>query len=121
MFINLSNHQPCDWDEAMRVAVEQFDKPVISVPFPAVPKEATEPEIAHMAQGLVEKLRELVEFSGCSKPVYAMVQGEFTLTFAIVQALKLDKRYGIVPIAACGDRDPNSSPQKFAFFKFRRY
>ena len=81
IFINLSNHPSADWDDHQRRAAEALGSPIHDIPFPDVPAEADADEIDRMARNLSETILAM-------NPAAALVQGEFTLAFAMVSRLE---------------------------------
>ena len=119
MFVNFSNHKSALWSEKQRLAAEAYGE-IVDVPFPMVSSVATEDEIDALADQCVE---EIVS----KNPDAAMCQGEFTLTYAVINKL-LAK--GIKCVSACSDRvvverqmsDGTTQKQSvFEFVQFRQY
>ena len=116
MLINLSNHPSCTWSQLQRAEALKYGD-IVDVSFPKVRAEASEEEIAAMAEEMVEIVLRFHE------PV-VMVQGEFTLTYAIVERLK---KAGIQTVASCTDREveiitkDNGVTEKRSLFKFVRF
>ena len=92
-FINLTNHPSAKWGIEQLTAAGQYGH-IVDIPFPAVDPEASSAAIGNMADTCIENIREYEE------PV-VLVQGEFTLVFAIVTRLKM---MGIRAFAACSER-----------------
>ena len=92
-FINLTNHSSRLWSEEQLDAARQYGN-IVDIPFPAVDPAAGQAEIVSLAEACIEKIR------GFEKPT-VLVQGEFTLVFAIVSRLKAE---GTRAIVACSDR-----------------
>ena len=121
MFINISNHPSVKWDNKQLEKARKFGK-VVDIKFPIISSEYDEKEIMKVADEYSEKILSLVDQEGA-----VMVQGEFTLTFAIVNRLKSN---GIKVLSACSERkvtetvDENGDAikiVKFDFVKFREY
>ncbi len=119
MFVNCSNHRSTLWCEKQLVAANEFGE-VVDVSFPSVDPICDEEEIKMLARKLVDKIIKL-------KPDVVMCQGEFTLTYAVVNMLKEE---GIVVVAACSQRSAVEKINEdgkserisiFEFVKFRRY
>ena len=123
MLINFSNHPFEKWsDEQQKKALEYGN--VVDLPFPVVPADADENDIEMLALGSIERIEDMLggDLSGS-----VMVQGEFTLTYAVVSRLL---KKGIRVISACSDRyvtevvsvdgDPVKQV-KFCFERFREY
>ncbi len=117
-FINLSNHPSQDWTEPQRRAAEALGHPIHDIPFPDVPADADEGEIDRMATELSERIQAM-------KPAAVLVQGEFTLAFAIVCRLEAA---GIPCYAAATPRlaekrpdEDDTTVRRFRFTRLRRY
>lgn len=114
-FLNLTNHPSSDWDSAQRDAALALAAPIFDLLFPAVPADTDEAAIGAMAEDVVAHLPPDVS--------HALVQGEFTLTLALVQRLQ---RRGIVCLAATTERRTDTladgrKASTFAFVRFRAY
>lgn len=95
MFINFTNHPSSAWgDVQLRESNKYGD--VIDIPFPNVPPRLGEQEIHGLAEEYVEKI--VSQLSGDDA---VLVQGEFTLCFAVVHML-LAKNVKVV--SACTER-----------------
>ena len=122
MLINFSNHPYEKWSEKQKEAAGGYGD-TVDLPFYAVPANATEEEIAGMANRAV---KEIVTRIGASEHTAdaVMVQGEFTLTYAVVSALL---RLHIRVISACSERrvtesvDENGNQIKQVDFRFERF
>ncbi|MCR4892940.1 MAG: hypothetical protein K5989_12255 [Lachnospiraceae bacterium] len=121
MFINLSNHPSEKWDEKQRKAAEEYGN-IMDIKFPAVESHGDERYILDLAKEFVESIMEYA-----NEELAVMVQGEFTLTFAIVSELK---ERGIRVVSACSERnvhnEVNSEGEevkvtRFEFVRFREY
>jgi len=115
MFLNISNHPVQKWDAAQRQAAEGMASPVVDLPFPAVPPEADEDLVAALCEQVLAQVPDAA--------THAMVQGEFTLTFALVKELQAR---GVVCVAATTARDVVEGPDgtkmsRFRFVRFREY
>jgi len=119
MFINCSNHPYKNWSENQKKAAEEYGK-VIDYKFPAVEASMGEEEIEIMACGIADDISKM-------DPECVMCQGEFTLSFAIVQKIQ---SLGIKVVAACSERraietrnDDGSMVKvsEYCFVRFRNY
>lgn len=115
MFLNLSNHPGAQWEPAQHAAALALASPLRDLPFPAVPADADEAAIEALAAETVQQVPPGVS--------HALVQGEFTLTLALVQRLQQRQ---IVCLAATSVRRVQTAPDgrrlsAFAFVRFRRY
>jgi hypothetical protein len=75
-FVNFSNHALDQWNEDQKAAAQALAGEIVTIPFPNVPATATAEEVDRLAERSVAEI--LVR-----EPEYAMVQGEFTLAFAL--------------------------------------
>ncbi|MBP5604481.1 MAG: hypothetical protein J6X60_02915 [Ruminiclostridium sp.] len=120
MLINLSNH-PCNkWSDKQMNAACKLYNTVKDYPFPAVSAALSREEIYRLAYETVEKVVE-------HRPDAVLCQGEFSLTYALVNTLK---EKGITVICACSERvakefvGKDGKTQKtivFDFAGFREY
>jgi CRISPR-associated protein Csx16 len=115
IFVNISNHPSSDWDEGQRAAALALAPTIVDVPFPAVPPDATSKDIGKLCEACLASVP-----AGAS---HAMVQGEFTLAYALVRALQ---RQGTVCFAATTERDIDAADDgavmhRFRFIRFREY
>lgn len=120
MFLNLSNHRSADWPSTQRAAAEAVGGAVVDLSFPEVPPEAGSEEVQALGEGLLAAIL-------LQRPQAAMVQGEFTLAFYLVDALELR---GIPCYAATTRRvveitrledGASRKLSRFEFVRFRRY
>lgn len=78
MFLNLSNHPSAAWGSAQRAAAEALAPgPLQDLPFPEVDPSWDTQEVTAFAQLLASQVL-------AHNPIAAMVQGEHTLTLALV-------------------------------------
>ncbi|MCR5237767.1 MAG: hypothetical protein K6E34_11260 [Lachnospiraceae bacterium] len=118
MFINFTNHPSSAWgDVQLRESNKYGD--VIDIPFPNVPPRLGEQEIHGLAEEYVEKI--VSQLSGDDA---VLVQGEFTLCYAVVRMLS-DRN--IRAVSACTERiteesvKPDGEAEKKSVFRFVRY
>lgn len=113
-FINFTNHPSDKWDDKQTEAAEIYGK-IIDVPFPAVNPKASEEDIKQLAKQCIEQIIKL-------QPSCVLCQGEFTLSFYVVNKLKLK---GIKVVSACSERNVVEQGEKkiavFRFVQFREY
>lgn len=113
-FVNFSNHPSEKWCDEQRKAAEEYGE-ITDIPFPDVSPEADESEIGVLASGFVERILKL-------SPEAVMVQGEFTLAFAVVEMLRAN---GIKCLAACSKRlvqeHGDERTIRFEFVRYREY
>lgn len=120
MILNFTNHPQELWSrERMEMTVSSFGS-VVDLPFPAVPADATEEDIAELSRIWTEKICAM-------KPDAVICQGEMTLAFSVARNLL---RLGFPVLAAASDRvteeekteDGNSRKTAlFEFVQFREY
>jgi len=119
MFVNCSNHPSELWGERQLQEAGKWGE-IEDYPFPYVKAGADEERISEMAQQAVRDIMRM-------NPDVVMCQGEFTLTYQIVQTLK---EQGILVVSACSERCvaekqlPDGSTHresKFQFVRFRKY
>lgn len=119
MFINCSNHPSIQWEESQKKAAEIYGK-IEDTPFPNVNPEDDEMKICEMAEQLAIQILK-------KHPDAVMCQGEFTLTYAVVNLL-IQK--GINVISACSAREISEKVDdtgkriqlsSFKFIRFRRF
>lgn len=119
MFVNCSNHSVDKWDHDQIEAAQQWGE-IVDFPFPYVSAEFNEEQIEQLVGDAVKKILEL-------KPDIVMCQGEFTVTYGIVNQLK---KHGIPSVAACSERKVIEEHQtdgsvlktsQFRFVQFRKF
>ncbi|MFP5516983.1 MAG: CRISPR-associated DxTHG motif protein [Alphaproteobacteria bacterium] len=111
LFLNLSNHPHSDWPETQRQAARALagGGEIRDMAFPDVPSDGA--DVKALVKG-AEKDIETLEKTGTV--MCAMVQGEYTTTYALVGALR---RRGIRCVAAV----PAARDEPFTFAGFRVY
>ncbi len=121
IFVNFSNHPSSRWDELQRKEAEKYGE-IVDMPFPDVPTDYDEGQIEELALKYTNQIKNMN-----GQIAAAMVQGEYTLTYAIVRALRDE---GINVLSACSQRDVKVETDKegnkikvtkFTFSRFRRY
>lgn len=116
VFVNFSNHPSSRWSKEQMAAAEKYGR-VIDEPFPAVPANLDERGVALLADESVLRIMS-------HHPVAVLCQGEFTLTFAVVERLKAED---VKVLAASSDRvietetDENGGTRKVTVFRFTRF
>lgn len=111
MFVNFSNHPSDLWTEEQTAAARQFGE-IVDVPFPAVPAEIDEDGIELLAS---EQYDRIMRYD----PNVVMCQGEFTLSYAVINLLLEN---GIRTVAACSNRMTiERGDQKLSRYKFIRF
>ena len=120
MFANLSNHPRDQWPEEQRRAAETIGWPILDFPFPGVDPAATAEAVGEMAR------RTAAAVIGAGSTA-ALVEGEFTLTYALVRLLM---KAGIPCYAATSNREAIERPLEgggigrssvYRFVNLRRY
>lgn len=121
MFVNISNHPSSKWSPAQIEAAKRLGGgEIVDIEFPNVPPEATSADIEKMAKTITQKVLSLQTKSPF---ITAMVQGEHTLTVALVKELMF---FGIQCVAATSERIVKENPDgtktvRFEFKQFRNY
>ena len=117
IFVNFSNHPSSRWsEEQLKVARQQYGE-IVDVPFPSLDPCMDERAIAEIGEDCIEKILKL-------SPCAVMCQGEFTLTFYVVNRL-INK--GISCVSACSERSSvevmqeDGSVRKESLFLFRGF
>ena len=113
MLINLTNHPYEQWNEAQKIAAEEYGR-VEDMPFPQINPECCEND-----------LNQLVDTYYCrvtaAAPKAVLLQGEFVFCYRLIRKLK---ESGITVIAAgtkrCADvqTDENGNTVKRSVFRF---
>jgi hypothetical protein len=120
VFLNLSNHPAADWPPAQRAEAQALGGEIVDEPFPAVPPDADSEHVEVLGQNTLQRIL-------ARAPAAAMVQGEFTLTLYLVQALELQgipcyaattRRIVENTVVTAGTTEKRSC---FEFVRFRRY
>lgn len=120
MFLNISNHKSASWSKEQLAAARELGGEVIDIQFPTVDPAANEKDIAMQAIDLINYI--YVDLA--LEPAVAMIQGEMTLTFALVGILREN---GVKVVAACSDRcvtevaKEDGTTEKKAIFKFVQF
>ena len=117
--INFTNHPYNMWEEKQKETAHMYGD-IKEIPFPPVDPDYTEEQLDAMANEYKEKILELHD-------KIVLLQGEFTLSFRLVNLLKKE---GLNVVAACSKRnvrewkDDDGKYHKemlFEFVQFRRY
>jgi hypothetical protein len=118
-FVNFTNHQSTSWSGEQLAEASKYGA-IRDIDFPNIPAESDEKYIKKTAK---HYLREIMHL----EPSAVLCQGEFSLAFAVAQALMLK---GVAVLTACSERmvqisiDSNGDAHKtqvFRFVKFRKY
>jgi CRISPR-associated protein Csx16 len=114
-FVNLSNHPQAQWDNAQKKAALDFAPRIEDIAFPDVSPEMDEQAIEKLADAYAAKIP--------PEASHALIQGEFTLTMALVRRLQ---ERGVICLAATSKREVAEDDQgrrvsKFRFVRFRAY
>lgn len=118
-FINFSNHPSNNWSVYQKETAEKYGE-IIDISFPNVEPEMDEAGIEKLAEECYEKIKN-------SNPAAVMCQGEFGLSYKVIQLLKKDN-YKV--LYACSKRETIeekrddgsiSKSSIFRFVKFREY
>lgn len=122
MMLNVSNHPFEKWSPEQKEAAVKNYGPVTDVPFPNVPPGATTGVVEDLARKLYnEHIAPLHD--GLGDPKAVLVQGEMTLTYALVDMLRVED---IPAVAATTERVVADNPDgtktsTFKFVQFRPY
>ena len=138
-FINVSNHPSVSWSVRQRENAETYGQ-IMDIAFPGVNPHADENEIKDMADRLFADIigvymesvgetdRDEILRNGVSDgTLTVMAQGEFTLTFALIERLK---EIHATVVAACSQRvvheeqiegGKSRKVVEFEFVRFRKY
>lgn len=115
VFINFSNHPSDLWSAAQTEAALTYAARIVDLPFPQVDPMVDERAIDELAQSKTEEILSM-------NPSVVMCQGEFGLSFAVIQKLI---NAGIVVLYACSERkvhvNGNMKSVQFDFVRFRRF
>ena len=120
MFANLTNHLKNQWPEEQRIAVECIAQPIVDYPVPGVDPSATAEAVGELARTTAAT----VIMAG---PTAALVEGEFTLSYALVRLLM---KAGVPCYAATSNREAIERPldgggigrsSVYRFVSLRRY
>lgn len=118
-FVNFSNHPSSKWSKEQIDAASEYGE-IIDVAFPSLGTDINENDIRIIGEECVANILE-------KNPAIVMCQGEFTLTFYVVNELM---RIGITCVSACTKRiskeimlDDGSVHKEslFVFEGFRKY
>jgi len=121
LFFNISNHPVAKWREEQLDAAHMLADTLIDIPFPQVCPDASEEQVAQMADELFGNV--LNRAGDAPMSVIAHVMGEMTLTYALVSRLK---SAGIKCVASTTERKTyidagGMKVSEFKFIKFRDY
>jgi len=126
MLINFTNHPSEKWTEDQKNSAIELYGEVKELPFPAVPTSAGASEVSVMADGIIDKILAMREENPGAEDFAVMVQGEFTLTYAVVRRLLAR---GIKTVSAVSERIVTEQVESgvvrktavFRFAGFREY
>ena len=119
MFVNCSNHKIENWSIEQIKEAEKYGE-IVEYPFPYITPQLDEEAIDNIASKVAEEIAEM-------NPDIVMCQGEFTVTYKIIEKLKA---LNIKVVAACSDRvtteikqedGSNKKVSQFKFVRFRLY
>ena len=119
MLINCTNHPFEIWNTAQREAAGAFGE-VVDLPFPQIDPHSTPEELRRLAKEYAERIE-------AQQPTAALVAGEFTFAFLLVDKLLKD---GVRVLCTCSRRmtqefrNPDGTNEKrtvFVFDGFRDY
>lgn len=119
MFVNCSNHPSGSWGTEQRTAAEKWGT-VVDYPFPNVKADDDAKRIINLAEAMAAEI-------ALMRPDCVMCQGEYSLTYALVNKLK---ERGLYVVCACSERrlvtelaEENTVKKTsiFQFVQFREY
>lgn len=115
VFLNISNHPSDDWCQTQRSAALRYAPRIEDLAFPAVSPELSHTEFDALFRATIAKVPD--------SATHALVQGEPTMTVALVKALRCK---GITCLAATGDWDVEDqggidTRRRFRFVRFREF
>lgn len=119
ILINFSNHPSFFWGKKQLEAAKPYGT-IVDLPFPNVDPNASQEDMEAIAEFYVDKIRKM-------NPSTVMVQGEFGLTYQMVNRLKKE---GIQVIYASSQREVQEVQNEkgetikesiFQFVRFREY
>ncbi len=105
MLINLSNHPATTWSEQQRAAASLYG-PIEDWPFPAIPPEWDEQQVATLAQRYAQRIVDRLQEVDAG-PHAVHVMGEQTFTCTLVRLLQ---QQGIRCLAATSHRIVEEDP-----------
>jgi len=119
--INISNHPSSRWSQQQLDSAKQFCEQIIDVQFPLVDPNASEREIHQLASDIFQKhILSLPEW----KNSVVMVQGEFSLSYALFMLCKSNALPVVIPTTKREAHEkvlPDGSVIKKAIFRFVRW
>lgn len=116
MFINCSSHPHDSWDSKQLSEATKFGE-VVDLHFPNVDPNMSDTDLDNLANDLFVKIKDY-------NPDMVMIQGEFTLTYRVINLLK---NSGIVCVAACSERkshervNESGATERFSVFEFVQF
>lgn len=119
VFVNFSNHPSNMWSQEQINSAHRYGE-IVDIEFPEVDPLASEDNIATLGDIFIEKIKQY-------SPTSVLCQGEFTLTYYVVNKLLHE---GITCVSACTERKSiekqmeDGSIKKetiFKFVAFRKY
>lgn len=116
MFINCSSHPHDKWDTKQLSEAAKYGE-IVDIHFPNVDPFITETELNSLAQELSDSIMS-------NKPEVVMIQGEFTLTYRVINILKQN---GVICVAACSERksvervNEAGATERFSVFEFVQF
>ncbi len=119
IFVNHTNHPSGRWSAEQYAAASLYGK-VVDVPFPAIGSDWDEARVRALAEDSCERI-------ALMKPAAVLVQGEFTYSFLLIDALL---QRGILVVASTSERVVREElaasgevvrRSVFRFAGFRRY
>jgi hypothetical protein len=112
MFLNITNHPSSQWSLVQIQAAVALGGQISDIPFPAVKPTAAVEEIAALAEAIVAQV---------ASDAVCMVQGEWSLTYAITKRLRAK---GVTVVVTTSERrvreqqKPDGTTEKVSIFDF---
>lgn len=114
-FVNFSNHPSAAWSQQQIDAALKYGTFIVDKSFPSVDPYMNETQLIKLAEKSVSEILRL-------NPSAVMCQGEFGLSFSVMQRLLAA---GIPVLYACSERkvhtEGNIKTLQFDFVQFRRF
>ena len=115
VFMNFTNHPSRNWGEEQILAAKKYGTTILDFPYPEVDPRGDKKYVMRMAKDYAEMILLM-------HPAVVLCQGEFCLTYHVVQRLK---EKGMKVLAACSERIVEEKDGRkvsvFVFRGFREY
>jgi hypothetical protein len=113
-FINISNHPSSKWSAEQVEEAKRLGGVIVDMPFPNVPAGASRSEVGRLADEVMARVPDYA---------IAMVQGEFSLTYAITRRLRWRGTRVVVATSERQVREQvkDGKTEKVAVYEFRGF